>query len=119
MKGVVIMATAEQIKQEIRDWNSSKEEISQYFESAWVNFLGEIEWRPEGVQLPSGGAFFVRSFGGEGRGEEYWVIFKIGEELFKVDGYYSSWDGINWDEAELYKVVPVEVIVTQYQKIDD
>lgn len=116
------MATAKKITQDILDWYSkqSSEEES-YFGDAWSEFREEIEWNSseEGVQLDSGKATLVERFGGEGKGEEYWIIFKVGEETFKVDGYYSSWDGVNWDDSEVYKVKPVEVTVIQYEKVDE
>jgi hypothetical protein len=115
------MATAKQITQEIIDWNVSEGNEEDYFEGAWRNCREDLEWSSgeNGIALPSGKATFVKSFGGEGKGEEYWILFKVGEELFKVDGYYSSWDGVSWDNAELYKVAPVEVTVIEYQKVDE
>lgn len=116
------MATAKQITQDILDWyteTANGEET--YFGEAWGEFREEIEWisKDQTVSLPSGEATFVDSFGGEGKGEEYWIIFKVGDELFKVDGYYSSWDGVSWENSEVYKVKPVEVIVIEYQKVDE
>lgn len=118
------MATAKQISQEIIDWNNVEypEQSTEYFESAWSEFLEALkEWEsdPPEVPLPSGPAKFLKKFGGEGKGEEYWVIFKVGDELFKVDGYYASWDGISWDDAEIYKVAPVEVTIIEYQRIKE
>lgn len=118
------MATAKQISQEIIDWSNSNSsgQNSTFFEEAWRDFKDSLEgWgskTPE-IQLPSGIATFFKRHGGEGMGEEYWVIFKVGEELFEVDGYYSSWDGVSWDGAELYKVAPVEVTIIEYQKVED
>lgn len=111
------MTTAKQVKQEIIDFTKAE-----YFEKAWPDFLEELkDWSstPPEVQLPSGTAKFFKRYGGEGLGEEYWVIFSVGDELFKVVGYYSSWDGSSWDDAEIYKVEPVEVTVIEYQAVED
>lgn len=50
------------------------------------------------VELPGlGEAVHVDNYGGEGLGEEYWRIIKIGDEYYKADHYYSSYDGgDNW-----------------------
>lgn len=111
------MATAKQIENEIKAFTEQE-----YFEDAWPDFLDELDgWRndPPELELPSGSAKFVKRYGGEGKGEKYWVIFSVGDELFKVDGYYSSWDGSSWDDAEMYKVEPVEVTVIEYRKVKD
>lgn len=111
------MATAKQIENEIKAFTKQE-----YFEDAWPNFLDELDaWNsePSSLALPSGQAKFFKRYGGEGKGEEYWVIFSVEDELFKVDGYYSSWDGSSWDEAEIYKVEPVEVTIIEYQKVKE
>lgn len=58
--------------------------------------------------------------GGEGSGEERYLVFKVvspdGEQLFKKNGAYYSYDGDNWD-GSLYLVTPYEVTVTKYKKV--
>lgn len=112
------MATAKEIKEEIISWDFLDCGSIRSFRTAWKSFRAEIQWGLSTIQLPSGPASFVKHFGGEGKGEEYWVLFQVGDELFKVDGHYDSWDGVDWDDAKLYKVAPVEVTVIEYQKID-
>ncbi len=70
------------------------------------------------VEVPDLGTLeHVDSYGGEGQGDEYWVVFKVTStgQLFKVDGYYSSYDGGSLD-GDVYEVTPVQVTVTQYKK---
>lgn len=77
----------------------------------WHSFeyLKDDEGNIEGF----GKAEFVESYGGEGMGDERWIVFKVGDRMFRKNGYYSSWDGSSWD-GELEEVEPREVTVTQY-----
>jgi hypothetical protein len=58
-------------------------------------------------------------FGGEGKGDEYYYVWSIttkdGTQYFKVDAYYSSWNGTHWDDAELTEVEPVEVVKREWR----
>lgn len=54
--------------------------------------------------------------GGEGDGARKWVVFKIGEQYFEMNGYYSSWDDGEWD-TDLVEVKPVQVMRTEYKEV--
>lgn len=113
-------ALAQQISKEIIDWYNKENEqygdTTEYLYSALDEFLDAIDWRSAEITLPSGIVKQVEQKGGEGEGSEYWVVFSVnGDTLFRVEGYYSSWEGTNWDSAELVEVVPVQVLVTQYK----
>jgi hypothetical protein len=60
----------------------------------------------------------VDSYGGEGQGDTYYRIFKFesGDKVahIKFDGYYSSYDGADYQQAFL--VEPKEVTVIEYFK---
>ncbi len=62
----------------------------------------------------------VDYYGGEGQGEDYWKISRIldkktGEVFFiKFEGFYNSWDGIDWSGNDWNIVEPVEVKVIQW-----
>lgn len=71
-----------------------------YGEDVEVKGLGKLE--------------YVDSFGGEGQGDDYWVVFKLGGKLYRKDGYYASYDGGELD-GELYEVEPVQVSRTEYR----
>lgn len=106
------------IKQEIIDWyNKEVNEHSkvEYFDAAWPEFVEAI-WGSGTEELPSGTAKTLDEFGGEGQGDQRWVVFSVGDTIYKVEGYYTSWEGDNWDNAEPYEVEPVEVSVTQYRE---
>lgn len=115
---------ATDVKQEIIDWLQTYEHkedyVSEgeptYFYQAWDAFQEEI-WGDGTVELASGTAKTLKRFGGEGKGDAYYVVFQIGDKFYRVDGYYSSWEGVNWDSAEPYEVKPVEVTVIKYKKV--
>ena len=85
---------------------------SSYWESGTVKdvYIADVE--------------LVESFGGEGEGERRWLVFKVtpkngvvddaAPRYFKKEGYYSSWDGSDWDGA-FTEVRPVEKYVTAYE----
>jgi len=57
----------------------------------------------------------VTRFGGEGQGDETWFVLKIGDQLFRMDGYYESDYGTDWD-GDLYEVKSVVKEVTFYER---
>lgn len=62
----------------------------------------------------------IDSYGGDGQGEEYWVVSRIldkrtNESFFiKFDGYYSSWEGSDFSNNDWDVVAPKEVKVVQW-----
>jgi hypothetical protein len=56
-------------------------------------------------------------FGGEGQGDGYYHIYEVDGKTYKLDAYYASWDGVHWDDAELFEVKPKEVKVIQWVKV--
>lgn len=59
---------------------------------------------------------FEDSGGAEGDGALKWIVFKVGDQLFKMTGYYSSWSDGEWD-GELEEVKPVRVMRTEYEAV--
>lgn len=63
------------------------------------------------------------SYGGEGKGEEYWYVAKLidkesDEEFFiKMDGYYQSYEGTSWDSATVNLVKPYEKTVKSWKTV--
>jgi hypothetical protein len=54
--------------------------------------------------------------GGEGQGDEYYYVYEVDGKTYKLEAYYASWDGVYWDDAELFEVKPKEVKVIQWVK---
>lgn len=80
------------------------------------NVYESIKWGSD-IEVPGLGKLeLVEDFGGEGQGDDYWVVFKVGDQFFKKNGWYASYDGGELD-GDLYEVVPVQVSRTEYEAI--
>jgi hypothetical protein len=79
---------------------------------------GELEYGEHSIILrgKSVPVTHTESFGGEGQGEKRWVVVKIGDQLFKKDGYYASHYGTDWD-GPFREVNQVEKTVTVYEPV--
>lgn len=79
----------------------------------------ELKWgsaRKDGLELPNIGTLnLVESFGGEGQGDQYWLIFSLGDQLFKLDGWYASFDGGYYER--ILEVEAKEVTKTVYTTV--
>lgn len=61
----------------------------------------------------------VDSYGGEGKGEDYWSVYKftLDNEVcwIRFDGWYSSYNGGEYSKFSFVK--PKEVVVTRYIEV--
>lgn len=53
--------------------------------------------------------------GGEGGGEHCETVVQAGYKYYKIVYSYYSYDGYNYEDADVYEVVPVERLVTFYE----
>ena len=53
--------------------------------------------------------------GGEGGGEHCETVVQAGGKYYKIVYSYYSYDGYNYEGADVYEVVPVERLVTFYE----
>lgn len=68
----------------------------------------------ETIELEGFGTLsFVEHYGGEGQGDEYWTVFKVADRYFRINGWYSSYEGGEYDGA-LEEVFPEQVTRTEY-----
>jgi|SRR5688500_4330419 len=103
------------------------EEHFEYVESNWNNEDVEgpgswhgIKWG-DGVpcEIPGLGTLaYVESYGGEGKGDEYWVVFSITNQdvtrHFRMDGWYASYSGAEFD-GDLKEVSPKQKVITVWE----
>lgn len=98
----------------------TKQEIENAMNDAdgWSEFhylsngaLESMELRGEHVDAEK-----VASYGGEGYGDEIWVVLKVGDQLFRKEGFYASDYGSDWD-GDCYEVRAVERPTTYYEAI--
>lgn len=113
------MVTTDQVKQDVIDWVNARYAEDGYsstfsdFSEAWPEFRDYLG--NKGFELASGTVKLSDEYVGVGEGENLWVVFSVGDQFFKVVGYYSSWDGEDWDGADVEEVEPHEVVVIQYR----
>lgn len=90
-------------------WNVAGEE-------AWHSAkYGDVDDHPTEL----GQIYFVDEFGGEGQGDDYWVVIRIvsadgTERFFKRLGWYQSFNGGELDGPTI-EVRPREKMVTVYE----
>lgn len=60
----------------------------------------------------------VDEYGGEGQGEDYWVVVEVTKDdhksFWKFDGWYASYSGSSIENV--WEVKPVEKVVTVYER---
>lgn len=60
----------------------------------------------------------VDQYGGEGQGDDYWIVYKFSRddevEYLQFDGWYSSYNGAEFNKR--FWVKPKEVVVTKFYK---
>jgi hypothetical protein len=101
--------------------NEIPEEDLEYFNGdiiqevySYYNTDGIIQ--PEGYTIEE-----EEQFGGEGQGDNYFIVVSIkennsGEKIYvRFNGYYDSWNGTEWDGWDFVK--PIEVTVTKWEAI--
>jgi len=88
-------------------------EDESYEESEFAEALQEVE-KGEGVTLKDiGTAYYVDYIH---INEDLSLIFKIGEQLFRIRGYYNSYDNDEW-ETDVEEVIPEEQVVIVYTRV--
>ena len=89
-------------------------------ELCWSFWFYEVP--PEGIQVPEvGHVFFEANHGGEGQGDEAWIVLRIkhedgSEKYYRKDGYYQSFDGMYLD-GDFREVAPTPKTITVYEEV--
>jgi hypothetical protein len=121
------MLNVEQVEQLLRDaiflaYKSSPSTTRAGYPEDWA--WDEVEYLFDGSDRSftlHGRTIAAESFdtGGEGHGEDVYMVFKTTDvdgavQYWRKDGYYSSYDGGEWD-GDFREVDPVEKVVTFYE----
>jgi hypothetical protein len=79
-----------------------------------VELAEQLQWNKKGTELPEvGTAYFVDY---EHINEDLILIFKVGDQFFKMTGFYSSYDADEWEDT-ITEVTPREKTITVYEEI--
>lgn len=92
-----------------------------------ISYTETLDWHDlwcdgtsDPIQIPGVGRLeVVATHGGEGQGDQAWVVVSITDafgdvKLYRKDGYYSSFEGADFD-SELREVVVKEKVVSVYE----
>lgn len=93
------------------------EEVTEAIEAYGTeDFIANITWSESEVDLGEvGEAVYVDGkLGREGGGEDIWFVFSVGDSFFRMEGFYSSYDGSDWSGSEPERVFPQEKTITVY-----
>lgn len=92
----------------------------EFTESTGVKF----ELDDDGTLIIEGATvLLVDNFGGEGKGSDFWVVFSVEKDgvvrYVRNDGWYSSYEGVNFDKADGVEVFPRKRISTFWTTDED
>ena len=97
----------------------TREEIVQIFKDANVEDVSDVAYGSIVNPFPGLGKWKeVDSYGGEGQGETWWTVihFKEIDTYIKINGFYTSYDGTQFDGwGELSVVQPRQKTITVYE----
>lgn len=120
-----LKVTAERVTEKLLEYYNedlSRLEDGDYYDDAGVGYFEEIagdlseDLYGNGIEVDGLHLTLVEQVGGEGEGDEYFVVFTIQEtgQFFRFDGYYSSYDGTNWEDTALREVQKTAKTITVY-----
>ena len=112
--------TLDELKNALENYENENFDTSDFYHSVgYAKAEATSKW--DGPQeIPGIGlAYGVETFGGEGQGDDIWVVFKVigDDRLFRKRGYYASHYGTDWDGA-LEEVEAFEKVVTDYRPVN-
>lgn len=115
MQEIIEWSNSDEVKNELYDWseNLTFEDACE----AFYEYLQVDDGDPsKGIHLPSGVCYHEDEVDDR---EDYHIVFSITKEgaekkFYKISAFYSSWDGLSWEEAKMTRVYPEIVTVTKY-----
>lgn len=106
--------SVEEIDEIIRNFGKDEDGGYYDYENGWHHFKYEVGIG-QSEEVPGlGTVTTVSEYGGEGDGDQYWVVVKVGDRHIMKPGYYASHDG-GYLDGDAYEVTPVEKVVTVYE----
>lgn len=101
------------IAEEIRVWGARHSESGYWGYSAYRQFINDLEWETitlngEEVKL------ITKTETDEDYEGSIQAVFSVGDQVFAMDGSYSSWNGTEWNgapyEVEAQPVTKIEYV---------
>lgn len=86
-------------------------EFDEYERYEFREFLNECIYEPETERV----VHIEQDGGGEGGGEDCYAVIKVDGVFYKITYSYASYEGFNYDYANVSEVNPVQRLVTFYE----
>lgn len=107
--------TGEQVIEKLREHAAND-----LLKDKWDTYglIGEYFDGNDDGDIPEVGKFkVVDQYGCEGRGDDYWIVVKFLDHdvLIRIDGFYSSYHGTDWDNDNIKVVQAKEKTITVYE----
>jgi hypothetical protein len=117
---ILTMATLNEIADAIRAVSNANEDSWNGDAAGFVNSIDPDYSRQREIELPGvGTAVYVDGEGGyEGGPEDISLVFRVGEDLYRIKGSYDSYDADRWYANTLRAVVPVEKTIIVYEVVE-
>jgi hypothetical protein len=106
-----------------RELLASNSDLNEFY-GEFVNGAGKES--EDDYKFPDGNTLkfkCLEQYGGEGCGDDYWVVFSVTDEQlnettnYRLDGWYASYHGHEFHDYDaFYEVEPVEVMVIEWRK---
>lgn len=101
------------------NWGEEDPEEVDYLNYSAISELETWENNGNGVETSLGLLKEIDDYGGEGKGDEYWKVYSLTQgrvtRTFKLDGYWQSYSGGEYDE--FYEVTPEPKTITVWKRI--
>jgi len=91
--------------------------------SSWISpasaFVEKMTYGDKTATIPGIGVATLKDekLGEEGEGENIWVVFELYGSLYRLNGFYSSYDGEDWTYGSVVQVKPREITTTIYEAV--
>lgn len=101
------------------EWSTGKKVRVTGVDQGWNLVEENISWGDRRLVVPGlGTVTLVDSYGGEGQGDSYWIVFQVDDgetkRVFKRDGWYASHDG-SYLDGPTTEVKPVLKTITVWE----
>ena len=89
----------------------------QLTKSARRAFMAGIDSHSHGFYVEGLGFVDVIAWGDDSDSSNHFVVFRVDENHYQLNGYYDSCAGTMWDSLEsIYLVKPIQVVTTKWEK---
>jgi hypothetical protein len=84
--------------------------------------VSHLKYEHDGFKVGNYTFGYEEDFGGEGKGDDYWVVFSVAKEgettrYYKVPGWYASHHGGDLEVSNTYEVTPTTKTINVWTEV--